>query len=125
MRDLIPETSATDMNMQIKHFILTDDGRIEEYSSEQAFSVASGQTPLPDFADSTQRYLQVQWDSDSIETGEIKVTTAGAIIHFDDEGRLSGAGAPDEGEEAISRFEFDTCVQLALQDTIEPIGESH
>ena len=111
--------------MQVKHFILTEDGRIEEYSSEQAMGVASGQTTLPDFADSTQRYLQVQWDDDSLDSGEIKVTTAGAMIHFDQEGCLASAAVPDEDEESISRFEFDTCVQLALEDTIEPAGESH
>ena len=114
-----------DSIMQIKHFILTNDGRIEEYSSEKALLVASGQTTLPDFASTTQRYLQVQWDDDSLDSGEIKVTTAGARIAFDQEGRLISAGAPDEGEDAISRFEFDTCVQLALQETIEQIGNPH
>ena len=47
---------------------------------------------------------------------ELQVRTAGAYISFDPQGRLSEAGAPDDG--AISSFEHDTCVQLALRDTL-------
>lgn len=112
--------------MQIKHFILTDDGRIEEYSSEQAMSVANGQVAIPSFAGTTQRYLQVQFDEEQTSAkGELVVTTAGALVHFDKDGKLTGAGAPDEDENPITRFEFDTCVQLALQGTVEEIRDVH
>lgn len=111
--------------MQIKHFILSEDGKIEEYSSEQAMSVANGQVALPSFAGTTQRYLQVQFDEDTNEKGELVVTTAGALVEFDKEGRLSGAAAPDEDENPITRFEFDTCVQLALEGTVEEYRPVH
>jgi len=102
--------------MQVKHYILTDDGRIAEFSTEEAFKVANRLSALPQYADSRQRYVQVQFDDpDEVELDRLKVRVAGAYISFDNQGRLSDADAPAENESAISHFENETCVQLALR----------
>ncbi|MGH8454374.1 MAG: hypothetical protein ACRES4_10090 [Nevskiales bacterium] len=110
------------MNMQVKHYILSNDGRIAEFSTEEAFKVANRLSSLPQFADSRQRYVQVQFE----EPGEamhdqLKVRIAGAYVSFDGQGRLSEADAPAENDNAISHFEHETCVQLALRAAL---GES-
>lgn len=105
--------------MATKHFLLTNDGRIEEFSEEQAARVADGSTPLPQFADSRQRYVQVAFDDgDTTDNGELRVYTMGAIVGFDTEGRLTRAETPDSEQQALSHFEQDACVQFALRDTI-------
>ncbi len=104
--------------MLIKHFVLTDDGRIREYSSEEAFSVVNGMKSIPELADLKVRYLQVRFDEQQ-EDDTMQVVTAGAAIRFDDEGRLCEAdnleiSAKPEKQAPISEFEQETCVQLAL-----------
>ena len=107
------------MNMQIKHYILTDDGHIAEFSTEEAFKVANRLSALPQFAGSRQRYVQVQFDApDGSAPEELKVRIAGAYVSFDGQGRLSDADAPSENESAISSFEHETCVQLALRNAL-------
>lgn len=105
--------------MQVKHYILTNDGRITEFSTEEAFKVANGLSALPQFADTRQRYIQVQYDEpEGQETDKLQVKIAGAYVSFDAAGKLREAGSPADGEEPISRFEHDTCVQLALKGAI-------
>lgn len=104
--------------MLIKHFVLTDDGRIREYSSEEAFSVINGMTRIPELADLKVRYLQVRFDEEQ-DDDTMQVVTAGAAISFDGDGRLCEADNLDisekqEAEPPISAFEQETCVQLAL-----------
>lgn len=101
------------MNTEIRHFLLTQDGEIREFTSEQAALIAAGANRLPEFAERRMRYLQVSWDAEA--SNELKVQTAGAAIRFDGEGRLLEAAPPTETEK-ISRFEHDTCVQWALRD---------
>jgi RNase P/RNase MRP subunit POP5 len=104
------------MNMQVKHYILTNDGRIAEFSTEEAFKVANRLSALPEYASSRQRYVQVQFDEPEEATEDsLKVRIAGAYVSFDGQGRLSDANAPAENESAITRFEHETCVQLALR----------
>jgi hypothetical protein len=104
------------MNMQVKHYILANDGRIAEFSTEEAFKVANRLSTLPQYADSRQRYVQVQFDDpDEAAPESLKVRIAGAYVSFDGQGRLSDANAPAENETAITRFEHETCVQLALR----------
>jgi hypothetical protein len=98
----------------IHHFVLTPDGRLREFSGEQAARVAAGAGKLPEFADRSVRYLQVTV-SDETED-EVKIITAGASIHFDHDGRLTEAGPIAETDERISHFEHDACVQWALRD---------
>lgn len=105
--------------MQVRHYILSNDGRIAEFSTEQAFKVANRMCALPQFADSRQRYVQVQFEEPAEATGEqLRVRIAGAYVSFDQQGRLSDADAPDTAESAISRFEHETCVQLALREAL-------
>ena len=105
--------------MPVKHYILSNDGQIAEYSTEQAFLVANGLSPLPEFADSRQRYVQVQYDEpEELGTEKLQVRVSGAYVSFDGQGRLSGAGTNTDGREPISRFEQDTCVQLALREAL-------
>lgn len=104
--------------MATKHFLLTNDGRIEEFSEERAAQVASGSEPLPEFADSQLRYVQVAYDESEGESGEIHVYTVGAIVHFDAEGRPAQAETPEAEEHTLSHFEQDACVQFALRDKI-------
>lgn len=117
--------------MLIKHFVLTDDGHIREYSSEEAFSVVNGLKSIPELADLKVRYLQVRFD-ELQEEDNMQVVTAGAAIRFDEEGRLCEADnlaieAPSESEEAtpISAFEQETCVQLALASVDTPHQYQH
>ena len=99
--------------MQIRHFVLTPQGTIREFSTEQAALIAAGSDKLPEFADLRLRYLQVTLEDASAT--EIKIQTAGACIRFDADGRMAEAGPPAE-DENISRFEHDACVQWALKD---------
>src|SRR3569623_2083478 len=103
----------TAMSTQVRHFLLTQDGGIREFSTEQAALIAVGASPLPEFAESRLRYLQLTRDDDS--KGELKVQSAGACVRFDAEGRVTETTAPGEDEQ-ISRFEHDAVVQWALRN---------
>lgn len=100
--------------MDIRHFLLTPEGGIREFSAEQAASIAAGANRLPEFAGRDLRYLQLSMDN-SPESGEIRIQTAGARIHFDDSGKVTEAGPPSEAE-PITSFEHDAVVQWALRD---------
>lgn len=107
------------MHMQVKHYILSNDGRIAEFSTEEAFRVANRLSALPQYADSRLRYVQVQFDElDESLPEELKVRIAGAYVSFDGQGRLNDANAPAENDNAISNFEHETCVQLALRSAL-------
>ena len=100
------------MSTQTRHFLLTPEGSIREFSAEQAAHVAAGANRLPEFAGHRVRYLQVTVNDDN--SRELKVQSAGACIRFDTDGRLAEAGPPQENE-TISGFEHDACVQWALK----------
>lgn len=104
--------------MQTRHFLLTQDGGIREFSPEQAAGVAAGLGVLPEFADRRVRYLQVSVDDEA--GAELRVQTAGASIQFDHDGKLAKAGPPAD-DEPISRFEHDAVVQWALK-SIPSVG---
>ena len=107
------------MNMQVRHNILSNDGRIAEFSTEEAFKVANRLSNLPQYADSRLRYVQVQFDDlDEAAPDKLRVRIAGAYVSFDGQGRLSDADAPIENDNAISTFEHETCVQLALRSSL-------
>lgn len=91
---------------------------MEEFSEEEASRVADGSSSLPRFADAQLRYVQVAYDEEADGDGEIKVRTLGAVIRFDRNGRLCGAGSPESESESLSHFEHDACVQFALRDTL-------
>ncbi len=101
--------------MQIKHYLLSSDGSIREFSSEEAARVANGFRTLPEYADTRARYVQVTFD-ESDDDNSIRVRTAGAFLCFDANGRLTEATSGDESDPELSRFEHDTCVQLALRE---------
>lgn len=111
-----------DMSTQIRHFVLTTDGKIREFSSEEAAAIAAGSSLLPEFADRRLRYLQVTWDTEG--NSGLQVQTAGAAIRFDGEGRLAEAVPPGD-DDRISRFEHDTCVQWALRSVTVPPQTRH
>ncbi len=100
--------------MNIRHFVLTHDGRIREFTPEQAAMVASGSNLLPEFADRRVRYLQVTVDDES--GSELRIQTAGASIQFDHQGKMTTAAPPSSEEERVSRFEHDAVVQWAIRD---------
>jgi hypothetical protein len=100
------------MSTEIRHFVLTQEGHIREFSSEEAAEIAAGANKIPEFAERRMRYLQVSWDNET--SPELRIQTAGAAIRFDADGRLTEAVPPSD-EEKISRFEHDTCVQWALR----------
>jgi hypothetical protein len=103
--------------MTVKHYILTNDGHITEYSAEEAFRVANGMRTLPEYADSRQRYIQVQFDEQGEDKLQIRI--AGAYVSFDAQGQLRDANAlVTGGEHPITPFEHDTCVQLALRGAL-------
>lgn len=99
--------------MQIKHFVLTLDGGIREFTAEQAALVAAGANTLPEFAERRVRYLQVTVDDDN--GSELRIQTAGASIEFDREGKMMQAG-PTAPDEQISHFEHDAVVQWAIKN---------
>ncbi len=101
------------MSIEVRHFLITPDGGIREFTREQAARVAAGSSRLPELADRRVRYLQLTVDD--TEAGEIRVQTAGASVSFDADGRVNDAGPPAD-EEMISRFEHDAVVQWALRD---------
>lgn len=102
------------MSQQIRHFVLTPEGGIREFSSDQAAGIAAGASRLPEFANRDLRYLQLTMH-DSRSSGELKIQTAGARIHFDENGRMTEAGPPVENE-PITHFEHDAVVQWVLRD---------
>lgn len=102
------------MTTQTRHFVLTPEGGIREFTPEQAALIAAGADRVPEFAGHDLRYLQLTLE-DTAESGELRVQTAGARIHFDDDGRLTEAGPPVDSE-PITRFEHDAVVQWALRD---------
>lgn len=103
--------------MATKHFLLTNDDRLEEFSDEEAARVANGSGLLPQFAESRVRYVQVAFDDDANEEGELKVYTMGAIVGFDTDGRLSETESEEQDQQPLSSFEQDACVQFALRGT--------
>lgn len=103
--------------MTTRHFLLTHEGSIEEFSEEEAVRVASGDASLPKFADKRLRYLQVAFEEPD-DSGQIQVRTLGAVIGFDADGRLREAAVPDDEAETVSYFEHDACVQFALKDAV-------
>ncbi|HUS24159.1 MAG TPA: hypothetical protein VM369_04370 [Candidatus Binatia bacterium] len=103
------------VSSQTRHFVFTPDGRIREFSPEQAARVAAGAGKVPEFADHSLRYLQVTVVEEADEE-DIKVATAGASLRFDGEGRLTEAGPMDGDTGSINSFEQETCVQWALRD---------
>lgn len=102
------------MSPQVRHFVLTPEGGIREFSTEQAALIAAGAGRVPEYAGRNVRYLQLTVDEADDEGDDLKVQTAGASIRFDDDGRLAEAAPPAAGQQ-ISRFEHDTVVQWALK----------
>jgi hypothetical protein len=102
-------TASYTRHSHIKHFLIAE-GDIREFSHEQAARIAMGSTCLPEYAQKKLPYLQVSLDE--VEQG-LRVQTSGAMIAFDDQGRMASALPPDS-QELLSSFEHDTCVQLAL-----------
>jgi hypothetical protein len=100
------------MSTEIRHFVLSQQGDIREFSADEAALIAAGSNKLPEFAECRLRYLQVSWEDASAT--ELKIQTAGAAIKFDADGKLAEAVPPTDAEK-ISRFEHDTCVQWALR----------
>ncbi|HET8880653.1 MAG TPA: hypothetical protein VFM56_00625 [Solimonas sp.] len=102
------------MSQQIRHFILTPEGGIREFTPDQAAGIAAGDSRLPEFANRDLRYLQLTMN-DNVRSGELKIQTAGARVHFDEQGRLTEAGPPVDSE-PITHFEHDAVVQWVLRD---------
>ncbi|SEP78490.1 hypothetical protein SAMN04488038_101479 [Solimonas aquatica] len=102
------------MSQQVRHFVLTPEGGIREFSPEQAALIAAGNQNLPEFAGRDLRYLQLTLN-DGASSGELKIQTAGASIHFDAQGRLEQAGPPNDSM-PITHFEHDAVVQWVLRD---------
>lgn len=101
------------MSSHVRHFVLTSDGYIREFTGEQAAMVAAGAGRMPEYADARVRYLQLTVDEDF--GSELKIQSAGAAIRFDGDGKLLEAGPPS-AEEQITRFEHDAVVQWVLRD---------
>lgn len=102
------------MSLQTRHFVITPEGGIREFSTEQAALIAAGASRMPEFAGHRLRYLQLTLDDETEKEGELKVQTSGASIRFDTDGRMTEA-APPKDDEQISRFEHDAVVQWALK----------
>lgn len=108
--------------MSVRHFLLAQDGSMEEFTEAQAAAVADGSQQLPRFADKKLRYVQVAYEDRANEDGEIHVRTMGAIVSFDGDGRLREAGSATDETDKLDKFEHDACVQYALRETV---GQSY
>ena len=109
--------------MQIKHYLLTGNGEIQEFTLDQAIHVALGRQSLPEYAGLEARYLQVVVEEPD-DNNTLHVKTLGAHVRFDAHGRLSDSGELF-GERSLSSFEHDTCVQLALQEQLSDAALIH
>src|SRR3546814_2793075 len=58
------------MSQQIRHFVLTPEGGIREFTSDQAAGIAAGASRLPEFANHDLRYLQLTM-KDNMSSGEL------------------------------------------------------
>lgn len=108
-------SGGTGMNTEVKHFVLTPDGDVREFSADAAARVASGQFRLPEYASSRLRYVQISLDQSNGH--EIRVQTGIACLRFDDHGAFSGAEAPEGDNDQVAPFEYDACIQWALRET--------
>ncbi|GAB3682902.1 hypothetical protein [Salinisphaera aquimarina] len=108
--------------MSVRHFLLTHEGAITEFTESEASAVAEGKRELPQFADKRLRYVQVAYEDTANDEGEIHVRTLGAIVTFDADGRLREAGSADDESDKLDPFEHDACVQYALRETV---GQSY
>jgi hypothetical protein len=108
---------------EVHHIVLTPDGGLREFSTEQAAKVATGVGKLPEYAERRVRYVQVTVTDESDD--EIKVVTAGASIKFDRDGRLIEAGPIGADEARLSPFEQDACVEWALRHFPAPPAVFH
>ncbi|MES1927710.1 hypothetical protein SADO_00600 [Salinisphaera dokdonensis CL-ES53] len=104
--------------MSVHHFLLTQDGAIEEFSEAEASEVAEGKRDLPQHAEQRLRYVQVAYEDQANDDGEIHVKTLGAIVSFDNAGRIQEAGTAENEQDKLDAFEHDACVQYALRDAI-------
>ncbi|MEQ8798787.1 MAG: hypothetical protein RJQ08_16795 [Salinisphaeraceae bacterium] len=104
--------------MATRHYLLDPDGRVDEFSEQEAARVASGLRPLPQYADKALRYLQVAYDDNQPAQGELRVYTTGALIRFDGDGRMTEADALDNDTHRVSAFEHEACVQFALRHQV-------
>lgn len=104
--------------MSVRHFLLTDDGTMEEFTDAEANAVVEGAQELPRYADQQLRYVQVSFDDQANDQGEIQVKTLGAIVGFDDVGRLARADQTRDAQDELNEFEHDACVQYALRNIL-------
>lgn len=104
--------------MQVRHFLLTADGAIQQIATETAAAVAAGSSALPDLAATRARYLQVVVDQTD-DSNTIQVRTSGALVGFDQEGRINLTQVGKDREHSFSSFEHDTCIQLALSGLVD------
>lgn len=102
------------MSQHIRHFVLTPEGGIREFTADQAALIAAGNNRIPEYAGRDLRYLQLIVNDNS-KSGELRIQTAGARIHFDEEGRMTEAGPPTDAQ-PITHFEHDAVVQWVLRD---------
>ena len=60
------------MGTQTRHFVITPEGGIREFSAEQAAHIAAGADRLPEFAGHDLRYLQLTLESKT-DSNEVRV----------------------------------------------------
>lgn len=104
--------------MSVRHFLLSNEGAMEEFSEDEASAVVEGRQDMPRYADQQLRYVQVSFDDQANEQGEIQVKTMGAIIKFDEAGRLAEADQARDAQDELNEFEHDACIQFALRETL-------
>lgn len=104
----------TGMNNEVKHFVLTPEGTVREFSADDAARVASGESTLPEYAATRLRYLQIALDESA--ENEVRVHAGVACLQFDEKGTFSGAEAPAGEDDQVDPFEYDACIQWALRE---------
>lgn len=110
--------------LHVSHFLFTPHGDIELVPADIAPDVASGEKPIPKYADNQIRYLQVIVDHGNGKS-EVQVRTAGALVHFDESGCVKSAGIAMGENNGITRFEHDTAVQIALDNLFPSTASRH
>ena len=106
--------------MHTRHFVLTLDGGIREFTAEQAALVAAGSEPLPEFADRRVRYLQTRIPDLKVagqkpaDPGRVYFGAEVEVAGPDGEEKRFRIVGPDETDAAQGRISIDSPLARAL-----------
>lgn len=102
--------------MPLRHYVFQEDGTLREFTQEAGARVASGDEPIPEYADSQLRYLQVDIDEEGNPGRKVEVRMAAAMLSFNTEGYLTSAESYDDEDAVVSEFERQALAEYVLSE---------